>query len=443
MPQIPKLHPNEVHVSRRGPDGVLYQWSNSAEKPEGDGWQQVNKAQFPRVRTFVWFRPASYIHSDVKKVDDAAADMSSSAVISRFSDVLFHPLDQLRQRWAKLTRQKVAVVPGNRVMFGGQVYYATSGVGDLDQTVKIKHPITGEIKQVNAAELSTQAPMPQNSYAVGDVVKLAAGVIDKNEYEVLILGQDKRTGKYRVTLSTKKPELRNQSFEVYPEGINAFVSNKADNPQPVLAALSSNEFILASNHDKQIVETLHRALAARRTSVSVDEVVADAKARGEYIGAHEVVLAASELQRLNPNIQYNAANGNIYIGASKHSIEAIMRQRAITPLDIPLGSKNLTQDNDKETYGYAGQKVRTKDGNILEAVIDSVFGDLATIMTPDRKMRTLKLEELEDENRRNLLRDPATPKYVGDVKNKEAFWILRDREHVNTYKVGDPAMLMP
>jgi len=53
------LKPSETRVTRRGPDAVLYQWSNAAERPDGEGWQQVSKAAFPRVRTYLWFRPAS------------------------------------------------------------------------------------------------------------------------------------------------------------------------------------------------------------------------------------------------------------------------------------------------------------------------------------------------------------------------------------------------
>ena len=436
------LHPNEVRVSRRGADGVLRQWSNAAEVPDGLGWQQVSKAEHPRVKSFIWFRLASHIQSDAKKTEDAKTSMDSSSVIQRFSDVVLHPFKQISQRWNELTRKPVTVTAGDRVEFQGAAHYAVGGVNAADYTVSIKDPITGAVKQVSAEEI-THAPQDQQDYAVGDVVKLAAGVIGKEEYEAMVLGRDKKSGKYRVTLSTKTPNLRSKSFEVYPEGINAFVNNKQDDYGHVRDELASNQYLLASNHDKQVIETINRAASSGRTSISITEVVADAKARGEYIGANEVIVAVTELNRVNPNIQYNAANGNVFFGNSKRSIEMAMRVRKITPLTTPLGTKNIVQDSDKEAYGYAGQKVRARDGSVLEGIIDTVIGDIATIITPDKKAKTFKLDDLTDEMNRRLYRDPATPQYIGNVRNKDVFWILRDREHVNSYKIGDAATLMP
>ena len=98
------LKSNESRVTRRDASGVLLQWSNSTEVPEGSGWQQASKASFPRVRTYLWFRPATAIEQDRKNAEQAKAYADSRSPIEQLSTMAFRPFHYMKQKTTVLVK---------------------------------------------------------------------------------------------------------------------------------------------------------------------------------------------------------------------------------------------------------------------------------------------------------------------------------------------------
>lgn len=438
------LNPGENRVTRRGPDGVLLQWSNSQERPSGAGWLQASKASFPRVRTYLWYRPASSMDTDRANAETRKAQEEAIPPLQRLAQMVGRPMSYMRKAYQEYVDRAglPRFQPNKRVVFGGQPYYVVSGVSDVDQTMKIKNPVSGEVKTVNAREVTDAAPTDKQ-YAVGDKVILAKGSLDPNkEQEATVLGYDALRGTYKVSLNAKSAEHakaeegRIDIHTVYPEAIDAFVPDS-------FRVTTLPEEVLRGYDERLIVETLHRARKSGRTSVQMQEVISDLQAHGKPISQGTIQYVIAQLTRVNPHLQYNSNSGGIYLGAAGKTLEDVMRSRSITPESGGFGSKNLTQDSETDVYTHVGQRVQTNSGL---GIIKGILGNIATVITGrgnDRKAFNVPLDQIKDEFNRKLHIDPAAPKYVGNVRNKDAFWIIRDREGVQRMKVGDTVTLLP
>ena len=438
------LKSNESRVTRRDASGVLLQWSNSTEVPEGSGWQQASKASFPRVRTYLWFRPATAIEQDRKNAEQAKAYADSRSPIEQLSTMAFRPFHYMKQKYDEMLAKRGVehFKPNSRVSFNNQAYYTVGGVNDADQTIKIKNPVTGEIKSVNAKELIANTTNPA-TYAVGDRVVLAKGSIDSTkEHEAMVMGFDPLKGVYMVSLSAIDPKQRDvkDSIPVYPEAIDAFVPNQ----KPGNSAIQLKADALSDMGDRYVIEALYRAHRSGRNSVQLKEILADLRAHGHAVSEHQAVYTLATINRVDPKIQYNSNSGGVYIGAAEDSLKQLVRIRNITPEEGKFGLTNITQDSKTDTYAHAGISVKS---DTLTGIIDNIVGDLATIISGGddgkKKYTTVKVDSLKDQYNRTLHIDPAAPRTVGNVRNKDIFWVLRDREGTKSIKEGDSVALLP
>src|SRR3990172_7545467 len=114
------LQPDEHRTVRRAADGGLYQWSNASTQPAGTGWIQASKAQFPRVRSYLWFRPASYIKQDQEAHVKAVEEIRRPGLtgIFKFNNFMKLYSDYFDRKTVQHDFKK-----GNRVNLDGSVYY--------------------------------------------------------------------------------------------------------------------------------------------------------------------------------------------------------------------------------------------------------------------------------------------------------------------------------
>lgn len=421
----------EHRVVRRGSDGVNYQWSNAEERPSGSGWEQVDKSQHPRATSYKWIRPASYIKSDQKRLRKAVVDAPSlPQAIGRF----FSP----RHYFAKMFdyREKIAAGEhkvGDRVTFGGSTYYVSKPANENNE-IKIKNAITGEEKQVNYDEV-TVAPPDGNEYPEGATVKLARGVVDnRKEVSAEIAGKEK-SGKYRVTIDKGK-----SFFSVYPEAINSVVPQKEETDH-VDQRLLDRPDLFSDPGQQRIVRILNAAVKQKRTTVTVDEVRKQLAAEGHPMSEFYVMHAFRDMGLIQPNIQYNSANGTLTIENGYKTIEHVAKIRNIHVDDSEIGMINLTSDSKTEMYGYLGQQVKTKDGE--RGIIQKISGRKVQVKTSSGVVESFINNLMDEVTNKNIIANPASPETFGKLRHRDAFWTLRDREHCQGMRQGEIVTLLP
>ena len=423
----------EHRIVRRGHDGLERQYSNATERPSGSGWVKVDKSQHPRVRSYIWVRDAANIISDkAARAKVAEEKPSLPSLVAKF----FDPREYMAkyheyQRSKQLDQFKT----GDRVNLNGSIYYVKR-IDREDGNVVIKNAIFGEEKSVDAAELELAKPI-EVDYPENTKVSIAKGVLDpRKEVEADVVGRS-ANGKYRVTIDGGKTVV-----DVYPEGINASIPEKED-VKVVDNRLLSQPNLFVDPGQQRILRIVGKASRDKRTSVTLKEVRQQLEAEGHPISEFYILHAFHDLGAVQPNIQFNSATGVLTIGTGDKSIEHILKYRNIG-LDNMPDTKNLVGESKTEMYGYVGQEVRSTDASFAAGIIDKIAGKNIFIKTADKRVVKTTLSNLYDAlTRKQLLANPANPETFGSLRHKDAWWILRDREHCKEIQPGESVTFIP
>jgi SNF2 family DNA or RNA helicase len=442
----------EHRVIRKDKQGSKWEYSDKqGGRPSGDGWQRVDQRKHPRATKYLWVRPYSFVvqtmradqrkpmiqkPTDLVSIDPRlgpALDVEVGNLINDFRN-------QLRKQFEY---EKNPFLAGDRIRVSGKdgVFYV-KGVNptnnriiavsatDKDKTVSVSYD--------DATIDNDRGAMP---WYFGDTVKIAAGAVDKKEAEGEIIGYDNHSNKVRVQIGTN-------SFEVFPEAIVGLRGKNGKILETAQKHLEENPNSFASPDAKRVMESLLRASLDGRMQVSVKEVIEDINASsGERLTEGQVRGTFAALSSIfksgtNESVFYNPVLDRLHIEYGKLPIRLVCNMRDVKNTHKSFGWKNLTSDNMVETYARVGQKVKLpedmtdQDGQPLrEGRIRRIVGNKVEVVSRGTT-RMVYMGDITDAAGRELLPDPTDPAAFGSL-NKNAFWLLRDREWARDYKPGD------
>lgn len=432
----------EHRVVRRAPDGALYQWSNSSSTPSGIGWKKASKAEFPRVRSYLWFRDASNIQRDRenrKKREQAVIDtFSSKSAGERFSAML------TSKYWLSKLPQKPTerMEKNTRVKFDNRVHYVRKDVGDA---VEIIDAITGDTKSVNHDELDVDDQIDVR-YGRGDMVNITPGAIHPHkDVDAVILDFDEKSLQYRVAVGQTDVENVNPAtvVGVYPESINALAQKVHENVTEVKQKMRNIIGGPFTEESKKVIDIVETAAKNGRSTVTEKEVYDTLLTIGDPVPKDKVAGTFASLKGYMPSSDYNSGTGVLFIRNSRDSLRAIRQELSIPRRVDDTAWKNLTGESKHETMVYEDQHVMTRDGAV-DGMVKKIEGRMVHIVDKAGKQIITELNKLVDfKSRKQVIMDPSHPESFGKLNTSDIFWVLRDRDHCRDYKLGESVTLLP
>lgn len=437
------MHVAEHRVVRRGPDSVLYQWSNSDATPSGTGWQRASKHLFPKLRSYFWFRPAENIQRDRenrRKREKAVMNTFKSQNATERLAAMLSPNYWLSKMPQPVTER---VEKNTRVKFNGRVHYVKHDKGDA---VDVTDAITGETRSVNHEELDMADEVKIN-YGRGDLVNITPGVIhsSRDDIDGVVIGFDEETLKYKIAVGQDDADTANPStfISVFPESINALVTKVDENTIELKQKLHKVIGGPFSEESKKVIDIVETAAKTGRSAISEKEVYDLLTMSGNAVSRDTIAGTFASIKGYVPSAEYNSDSGVLFIRNSKKSLHTIRKE-----LDIPRRVEDVSIFNQldrskSEMMIHEDQQVVTKDG-LLEGVVKKIEGRTVFLLNKAGQQVQTELNKLLDfKTRKKVVMDPSHPAAFGKLNTSDVFWLLRDRESCRDIKLGEPITLLP
>lgn len=448
---------SDHRVIRKDAQGNRFEYSDSESRPHGEGWTRVDPLKHPRARVYLWVRPYAMAVKEYKRkprvLDDAPKTLQISPEVANklgigFSDELNRLRNELRNTFSA-EKEKAGYFTGDRVRVKDKkgvehVAYVQRVDAARDKFI-LKRAADGETVIASISDMRGDFDLGPVTWAKGDFVTIdgkAAGMQDK-EIEGTILSFDDLTNKLRVLIGS------GSTIEVYPESI---LGVRGKNPEILRDAhdfLEKNKDSFASTDAKTVLESLLRATMEGRESVSVNELQEDIK----VVSGKELTLgfirgelgAISTLFRgggKDGSLHFNPATDKLFLKDGFLAVRMLANSRDVQKKHRKFGWKNLTEDNPDEAYASAGTRVVFEEEGLgrVTGIIKRINGGKAEVEYGGKNI-TMEINELKDTRGRTLIPDPTDPAAFGAI-NRNAFWLLRDREWCKDFKDGDIVSLL-
>lgn len=447
------LHESDLEhrVIRKDKSGAKWEYSDKDGRPSGEGWTRVDQRKHPRATKYLWVRSYSYVANEMRRTERQPLIKKPTDLVSidpRLVPTLDVEVGNLINEFRNNLRkqfeyEKNPFLAGDRIRIANKegVFYVKGVNPVTKRLVAVSATNPDKVESITHEDAKIDNERGTMPWYFGDTVKVAAGVIDKNETSGEVVGYDNHTNKVRIQIGTS-------SFEVYPEAIIGIRGKNADVLKDTKRHLEENPNSFASPEAKQVMESLLRASLEGRRQVGVQEVVEDVEATtgtkltmGSVRGTFQAL--STLLQRGSKHsVYYNPTIDSMDIEYGNLPIRMICNLREIKNTHKSFGWKNIRASNPYETYAHIGQKVKlppnTKDSEgktITEGRVRRVDGNKIEVAVGNTT-KMLHMGEVQDAAGRAILPDPTDPAAFGSI-NKSAFWLLRDREWVRDYKPGD------
>jgi SNF2 family DNA or RNA helicase len=453
-----RLIETDHRVIRKDAQGNRFEYSDSQDRPFGDGWQRVNPVEHPRARVYMWFRPYSYVAKEYREKARkpsmvAPTDLKiDTGLLPKLGAGFEQELNTLRQKLRDTFEQaKQPFYTGDRVRIKGKegIFYVKR-VDDARGNIVLQDAADQERQIIKKWEDLEQdfehAPVP---WTKGDLVtvegKAATGV--SGYVDGMIIAFDNFTNKLRVQIGTKN------TIEVYPEAV---VGIRGKNPAILEHAakfFEANPSSFSGKDSKLVLESLLRAALEGREQVKPDEIKEDIKATSGFdlgegtIRGNLQALSSIFSSGQDHSLFFNPVTDALFMRDGQLAVRLVANARDIKNTHKGFGWKNITSENPDETYAEVGQTVwfmdtqkDTKSKVREKGKIRRIDGNRAEVYFGGTT-RMFALSELQDMAGRRLLPDPTDPAAFGAL-NKNAFWLLRDREWCRDYKKGDVVSLL-
>lgn len=448
---------SDHRVIRKDAQGNRYEYSDSDSRPHGEGWAKVDPIKHPRARVYTWFRPYSAAVREYKKqprlIDEAPKTLQISPDVANmlgagFAEELNRIRNELRSSLS-LEKERSGYFTGDRVRVkdkDGKEHVAyVQRVDAAKERFILRRAVDGETLVGTVQDMAPDFELGPVTWSKGDWVTVdgkAAGMKDK-EVEGTIIGFDDFTNKLRVLVGSSS------TIEIYPEAI---LGVRGKNPEILRQAhdyLAENKEAFNSPGAKGVLESLLRAVIEGRESVSAQELREDIKAvsgldlslgfvRGE-LGAISTLFRGGTK---DGSLHYNPATDKLFLRDGFLAVRMVANSRDVKKKHKKFGWKNITEDNPNEAYAAVGTRVAFEEEGIgrVTGLIKRINGGRADVEYGG-KIRSMELSDLKDTRNRTLLPDPTDPAAFGAI-NRNAFWLLRDREWCKDFRDGDVVSLL-
>lgn len=433
----------ESRTVRTDSQGKRWQYSNKKSHPTGQGWEKVKNP------VYHWRRPHSLVRQEISQVEKKtrppfAATPELQAVDSRVGTQLAVGIENMLQKFRDEVRRSASFqnnpfLVGDRVKIadqGGKIFYVTGYNEKTNEIVVVNADNKDDIHFI-PFDQAKQDPLKQEvPWDIGDIVKIAAGAITGKEVSGQIVGFDDRQNKLRIQIDDKE-------FTVYPENIRDILVREPQELAKIGEELDKDSERFSTKDSRRVIEALLRAVRDKREEVSVNELRHDiVSVTGEPVSEAAISGTLSGLSSLFFNgkesrLVFNPNTGIASVGEANKAIRLVARKKDIPATNRGFGWRNLVTTIGA-AYAFNGQRV-LMGGE--ECRITALVGHIATVRKKDGTEDTISLNKLTDFNGRELYADPTDPEAFGEL-NRNAFWLLKDREWCRDFKAGDYVSLM-
>ncbi len=444
---------------RTDSQGLKWEYSDSQGQPSGEGWRRVDRVKHPRATRFLWVRPYSATRKSsttagrpdrLVKTEDIKLEPVSSDLLGNLDISIHNYLSDFRKKLRDGMKDSVPFYAGDRVRLKAddKNYYVSRvdrGAGKLYLHNALDK---NDEKVVSNGEVEGDFERKNTFWTTNDNVILSPDATGgKGATEGEVVGFDETTSKVRILITGGK------EVSVYPEAIVGLKGANASNLKKTEAYLDKNEHVLADQDSKYIMEALLRASLQNRSSVGMEEIWDDINANTgrklsksllrSKLASIEDVLGSEQ----HKGFIFNAMSDRAFIADSRLGIRLLANKRGVKGSRRLFGWKNILDARGGEEYAHSNQKILLKTpmkdsfGNSFShGKITKIMGNKATVAVGGTT-RVLHLGELQGLNGNNLLPDPLDPQAYGAV-NRNAFWLLKDREWAKDFKINDTVSLL-
>lgn len=447
----------EHRVLRTDAQGNRFEYSDKSDRPFGEGWQRVDPVKHPRAKVYLWFRPYSYVAKEYTEqrrpkpiVTPTTLQIDPSLMPKlgvNFEDTLTALRQEIR---TTLAQAKQPYYTGDRVQVPGEkgVFYVKR-INDKNGRIVVQDAADKERNLIKTAdELQRDFEMLPVPWTIGDVVTVAGSAVGgKDNVDGSIIGFDHFTNRLRVAVGS------GTSFEVYPEAVIGVRGKNADILKGASKFLEEHPDSLSAAEDKLVIDALLRAVLDGREQVTTTELYEDIKATSGHdvppqhiqgkLGAISSIFSGGK----DHAVFFNPVADSIFLRDGQLAIRLLANSRGVKNSHKKFGWKNITKENPEETYAHIGQDVLfeeeardAKERFWQKGRIRRIEGGRAEVAFGGTS-RMISLDVLKDLGGRRVLPDPTDPAAFGSL-NRNAFWLLRDREWCRDYKRGDVVALL-